>query len=540
MTVEQKVTRAVTGLFLISVGIWAAVRFGLIGSLFSGNYMAHRFCYLLQPGLIWTNAISDGLIWLSYLAIAGGLAVLLHKTERILAFRWVFVAFGLFIVACGFTHFFEMVTVWSPLYWLSTTVKILTAIASIATAIGFVPFVPRVANAIRLLNEAYSHSEQQRVKALSRLLDTEERMKLAMEASHFATWERNLKTKELYWDEPCRAVFGVSGTRKLQYDDFLNHIHPDDRARTQALIETSLREHNEYNTTFRIVRDDGSIRTVISRGKVFQDENAQPVRLVGILIDITHERQSQEALIKAEKLAVAGRMAASIAHEINNPLAAASALLYTCRTDETVPEQIRERLQLVENELNRAAQITRSTLTFYRESPEPVPTNPVELVESVLQFYQTRLRKSGIEVQTQFHYSQPIQAFPGELRQVFINLIANAIDAMPTEGKLVIRVHPARHWRTGSEGYRIIFADNGSGILPENRQRLFQPFFTTKGESGTGLGLWISSQLVRKHGGELSFRSECGRPGHRSGTVFSVWLPLTHDSHSVATPTTIA
>lgn len=529
MRVFSKVTIAVTSLMLLSVGVWATAKYGLARSLFSTNFLAHQYCYLRQPTLIWTNATSDGLIWLSYLAIAAGLLALLWKTREVLPFHWVFVAFGTFIVACGFTHFFEMVTLWNPAYWLSTSVKVLTALASGATAVAFVPLVPRAASAIRLFHEAYSKSEEQRVHTLSKLLDTEERMKLAIQSAGFATWERSLITKELYWDERCRAIFGVFDDRKLRYEDFLNRIHPDDRANTQAVIEASVRERHEYNTTFRIVRDDGETRTVISRGKAFCNEQGQPVRLVGILIDITRERQAQEALVKTEKLAVAGRMAASIAHEINNPLDAAMGLLYVSRTDEAVPEQVKEHLKLVEHELTRAAQITRSTLTFYRESPNPIPTNIVELVDSVLNFQQASIRSAGVEVQTDLVYSQPILAFPGELRQIFANLISNAIDAMRTKGKLVVRVHPARDWVSHRDGYRIVVADNGPGIPPEARKRLFDAFYTTKGEKGTGLGLWIAKQLVQKLGGSIKLRScTSATPGKR-GTTFSVWLPLRHE-----------
>ncbi len=529
MTVFTKVTGAVTGFALLSVAIWAAAKYDVVGSLFSTKFMGHRYCYLLQPGLVWTNAISDGLIWLSYVAISIGLVVLLRKTRTLLAFRWAFVAFGLFIVACGFTHFFEVLTIWVPFYWLSTSVKVLTAAASVVTAIAFTRLVPRAAEAVRLFHEAYSKSEERRVETLSKLLDTEERMKLAVESAGFATWERSLITKELYWDERCRAIFGVSDNRKLHYEDFLNRIHPDERASTQALIETSLRERREYNATFRIVRDDGETRTVISRGKAFCDETGQPSRLVGILIDITRERQAQEAMLKVEKLAVAGRMAASIAHEINNPLDAASGLLYLCQTDNGVPERVKENLKLAEHELHRAAQITRSTLTFYRESPNPVPTNVVELIESVLKFQQPSIRKASVEVQTDLVYSQPIYAFPGELRQIFTNLISNAIEAMQRNGRLVVRAHPARDWASDRDGYRIVIADNGPGIPPDARKKLFEAFYTSKGEKGTGLGLWITSQLVQKHGGSIKLRS-CHPATHkRSGTLFSVWLPLRHE-----------
>jgi signal transduction histidine kinase len=246
-------------------------------------------------------------------------------------------------------------------------------------------------------------------------------------------------------------------------------------------------------------------------------------------MDITRERQAQEALLKAEQLAVAGRMSASIAHEINNPLDAASGLLYLCQTEDGVPERIKENLKRVEHELHRAAQITRSTLTFYRESPNPVSTSVVELIESVLEFQQPSIRKAGVAVQTDLVNSKPMYAFPGELRQIFTNLISNAIEAMQRNGRLVVRVHPAHNWNSNRDGYRIVIADNGSGILPDARKKLFEAFYTSKGEKGTGLGLWITSQLVNKHGGSIRFRS-CHASTHaRSGTLFSVWLPLRHE-----------
>ncbi len=530
--VFYKVAGAVSALMLLPIIFWAATRYGLVGSLFSTQFLAHQYCYLRQPGLIWTNAISDGLIWLSYLAIACGLVVLLWKTRELLLFRWVFVAFGIFILACGFTHFFEMVTLWKPIYWLSTSVKVLTAVASVATAVAFVPLVPRAAGAIRLLHEAYSNSERQRVDTLSKLLDTEERMKLAIESAGLATWERNLITKELNWDERCRAIFGISDHRTLHYEDFVNRIHPDDRAHTQALIDAALADHREYNAGFRVQREDGEIRSVISRGKVFRNEEGQPVRFIGTLIDVTRERLAEEALLKAEKLAVAGRMAASIAHEIKNPLTAALGHVYLARTDNDAPQHLKEWLEVVEQELNRAALITQSTLTFYRESPTPLQISLVEIVESVLTFQEVNIRKAGVEVEKDFVYSQSLYAFPGELRQIITNLVSNAVDAMQPDGKLVVRVHPARDWHSGRDGYRIMVADNGPGIPPETRNKLFDAFYTTKGERGTGLGLWITSQLVQKHGGFIKFRSRCHTPDQKGGTVFSVWLPLVHDFKS--------
>jgi signal transduction histidine kinase len=203
--------------------------------------------------------------------------------------------------------------------------------------------------------------------------------------------------------------------------------------------------------------------------------------------------------------------------------------VYIARSDKDVPERVKEQLDLAEQELKRAGQITHSTLTYYRESPTPVQTDPTELVEGVLTLQQGALRKARVQLEKDLVRSQDIQAFPGELRQIFTNLISNAVEAMQPNGRLIVRVHPACDWKTGRDGYRILVADTGPGIPAEARKKLFTAFYTTKGEQGTGLGLWITRQLVQKHGGFLKFRSRSRMPHHEGGTVFSVWLPLKHE-----------
>jgi PAS domain S-box-containing protein len=471
---------------------------------------------------------------LAYIAIAASLVVLLWKTRESLPFHWVFVAFGIFIVAGGFTHFFEMVTLWKPLDWLATSVKVLTAAASVAAAVAFASIVPHAAEAVRLFKEAYSRSEEQRVQTLSRLLDTEERMKLAMESSGFATWERSLTTKELYWDDRCRAIFGVLHHRKLYYEDFLNHIHPDERTATQALIESSLNERHEYDATFRIVRDDGEVRTVISRGRAFCNEDGQPVRLVGILIDITRERQAQEALLRSEKLAATGRLAASLAHEVNNPLAGAMNAIYIAKT---MPDQASEMLKIAEGELSHAAHITQQTLGFYREVRSSNQEGTAhELVREVLSVYATKLQNRAITVEYRHRHGNrsPRDGCPdgckqcercfrvnaGEVRQIISNLLANGIDALSNRGVMQIRVTLVSHPKNGEPEIQLTMADNGHGIRTEHLKRIFEPFFTTKEEYGTGLGLWVTQELVRKHNGIIKVRSRTNK-----GTVFRITFP---------------
>jgi len=250
------------------------------------------------------------------------------------------------------------------------------------------------------------------------------------------------------------------------------------------------------------------------------DETGKTIGLVGLGRDITERKQAEDAIIRSEKLASAGRLAATIAHEINNPLEAVTNLLYLMRTD---PGNLDTYLRLAEQELKRVAHLTKQTLGFYRETSQRVNTRLAELLEEVLAIYATKLAHRRITVQTELDSACEISAFPGELRQVFSNLIANAADAMPEGGRLQVRLRLATDHRLGTTGARVTIADNGSGIAPATLQHIYEPFFTTKEEVGTGLGLWVTKGIVDKHEGLLRVRSSTGRERH--GTVFTLFLP---------------
>jgi signal transduction histidine kinase len=231
---------------------------------------------------------------------------------------------------------------------------------------------------------------------------------------------------------------------------------------------------------------------------------------------------AEEALRKSEKLAVAGRLAASIAHEINNPLEAVTNLHYLMNTAESM-DQMKAYLKMAEQELARVSEIVVQTLKFYRQPSKPTQTSVTDILDSVVTLYHARLSYANITVEKDFDDVEHIVALGGELRQVFTNLVANALDAMRAGGKLVIRVKPARdfnHDGHRGSGVRISVADTGAGVPPEVRARLFEPFVSTKGITGTGLGLWVSSEIVRKHGGNIRVKSK-----PNTGTVFSVFLP---------------
>jgi signal transduction histidine kinase len=240
--------------------------------------------------------------------------------------------------------------------------------------------------------------------------------------------------------------------------------------------------------------------------------------------DNLHRQQAAEkALRESEKLAVAGRMAASIAHEINNPLAAITNLLYLCSTSNSMPE-IKKYVQMAQQEMARVTAITTHTLRFYRHTARPAPVKINEVLDSVLILFHSRLNHAGIKVEKDYQDTAPVMGLSGELRQLVANLVGNALDAMRSGGKLTVRAHNAREFGNGARrGVRVVIADTGVGINPEMKPRIFDPFFTTKGQTGTGLGLWISADIIQKHSGTVRVKS-CVTPG-KSGTVFSIFLP---------------
>jgi signal transduction histidine kinase len=218
-------------------------------------------------------------------------------------------------------------------------------------------------------------------------------------------------------------------------------------------------------------------------------------------------------------------MAGTLVHEINNPLDAVNNLVYLLSQDSKLGEHGRECVQLLQKELERTQHIIANTLSFYRESSSPVRVNLSQVLDSVLTLDARKIDRKRLQVRKRIEGNVPVMGFPGELRQVFLNLVSNAIEATPDRGKLNIHIFPSRQWQKEEvRGVRVVIADNGHGISPENRSKLFQPFFTTKGEQGTGLGLWVSQGIVRKHQGEIRLRSTT-RFG-RSGTCFSVFLPI--------------
>ena len=233
--------------------------------------------------------------------------------------------------------------------------------------------------------------------------------------------------------------------------------------------------------------------------------------------------QVAQILRDNQKLITLGRLAASIAHEINNPLESITNLLYLM--EQSSPEKAAEYLKLAQRELSRVVQISKQTLTFSRETRGAVRVQLPELIEEVLGLHARRVGDKSLRVVRQYETYEPVTVFPGEMRQVLSNLISNAIEATSERGRIVIRIRAGRRWAGRDvRGLRLSIGDNGSGIPADVRQRLGEPFFTTKGQGGTGLGLWVTRSILSRYGGSLQLRSSVSSTRH--GTVFSLFLPL--------------
>jgi two-component system NtrC family sensor kinase len=246
----------------------------------------------------------------------------------------------------------------------------------------------------------------------------------------------------------------------------------------------------------------------------------QQIGSIVVLADITERMAAEESLRDAEKLAATGRLAQTIAHEINNPLEALTNLIFLMQCAEP-DKNIQEYLRLAAGELARVARITKQVLSFHRETKTPVPLDMHDLIQSVLSLYAAQLTAQQIRIDYKKASLPSIQGFPGELRQALANLIGNAIEATPANGSIAIRVRPSR--RNGVPGIVLTIYDRGTGIPPAIRKQILEPFFTTKELKGTGLGLWLTKSIVLKHGGTLRFHSS--HLPARSGTCFKIFLP---------------
>jgi signal transduction histidine kinase len=309
-------------------------------------------------------------------------------------------------------------------------------------------------------------------------------------------------------------------------------ITPEHRERFRRFNENVCHGY-KGSLEFDIVGLHGTRRHMEIHGAPLRDRDDTILHL-GVARDVTESKRAEEALRRSEKLAAVGRLAATVAHEINNPLESVTNLLYLAKKDPSLGIDTLQHLLLADQELERVAQVARQTLGFYRDTTNPSRLNVAKAVDELLGVYGYRLRNREITVTKAMDSSVTVFASSGEFRQVFSNLILNAIDAMTANrGKIWIKVRGAHDWRDGRRGVRVTIADNGCGIGPEHMPRIFDSFYTTKQDIGTGLGLWLVRNILQKHHGRIHVRSRSNRG--KSGTAFTVFWPDSNEA-SISLP----
>ncbi len=497
-------------------------------------FMPHVTCYLGNSTLITVNLVSDLLIGISYVVISLTLVYLVRASEGGIPFHWMFLAFGTFIIACGGTHFMEAITLWHPIYWAAAYVKVVTAIASVATAIALPLVMPTVLQNVQSwrLSEsravALARANRELSSANEKLQDMDRlrRRLVAQTAANIGDWEWDIASGQVRWSPEVVDMHGLArGSFCGTFEAWAETILPEDRERAKAIALASVEDRIEYDNEYRTIRPDGQMNWVVVRGSVEYDGSGRPLRMVGMCMDVSNRKRTEQALRQTEKLAAAGRLAATIAHEINNPLEAVTNLIYLAKA-ENKPESLRPLLEMADRELQRIGHITRQTLGFYREAGSPVQLEISEIVRSVVAIFQNKLDSRGIVADIEADKPVYAHGVSGELRQVFANLLGNAVDASPAGSSIRIRIKQV------GKAAQVSIADAGAGIGENVRTQIFEPFFTTKKDVGTGLGLWVSKQIVEKHGGSIRFRSR--NTAEKSGTVFVVQLSQEESAHTTA------
>jgi PAS domain S-box-containing protein len=287
----------------------------------------------------------------------------------------------------------------------------------------------------------------------------------------------------------------------------------------------------DYPAEFRC--KDGSVKQVVINSNGLW-ENGEFIHTRCFVRDVTEQKRLEQSLRSAEKHAAMGRMAAIISHEINNPLETVTNVFYLLRDHPSLDSDAKELMRIANEEMIRVRHITKQTLAFYRDSETPVPVSMRLIVEDVLAAFSRQLNTGHITVSRKIATDALVLAFPVELRQVFINLVANAVQAMPEGGMLRVNLrHGTQRGRAGDRpGILINVTDTGAGVPLKHRHKIFEPFFTTKADKGTGLGLWVSRGIVHKLGGTIQFR--CAKVRGRATTSFAVFIPTDGMAISVA------
>jgi PAS domain S-box-containing protein len=335
----------------------------------------------------------------------------------------------------------------------------------------------------------------------------------------------------VYANRAVERLLGYSDADLFSRSFLLSAISPSLPQHLDSLVATGV-DFEPFELSCQRI-DGQSVETLIGMSFLDSEASDGDRQIVIFVADLTLQKKSEEVIRRTEKLAVAGRLAASIAHEINNPLEAITNCLYLVSQFD-LSDDILYYLDLAQKELNRVSQITVQTLRFYRSSTRATHVDLHDLIETVLTLLDSRIRQLDIQITRDLRAQPTLLAHDGELRQVLANLIGNAIDAVSQGGRIAIRSRPSLDWISGRHGVTLTIADNGTGMDSHTRRRIFEPFFSTKGITGTGLGLWISHEIVHKHRGNIRVRSRRTSSELCGGTVFRIFIPAHNEAAAIS------
>jgi PAS domain S-box-containing protein len=337
-------------------------------------------------------------------------------------------------------------------------------------------------------------------------------------------WVANSEGERTFCNQRFADYTGIPSA-ELTGTSWLKFVHPDDLARKIEKWKQCVLTGEPYVNEYRLRKHDGAYRHFLSRADPVRGQDGRIDRWLGTSTDIHDMKMAEESLRRAEKLATAAQFAASMAHEINNPLASVTNLIYLVLRDPSLSEAGRKQLEMADQELARVAQVTRQALRFHKQSISPTLADAGALMDSVLCSFSRRLDGSHIAPERDYRPTEGLYCMSDDLRQVFASLISNSLEATGEGGRIRIRIKAGRCWQgNGERGIRITVADNGSGVPHDLKPLIFEPFISTKTPTGAGLGLWVADGIVRKHGGRIAFRSRSGQSNH--GATFSIFLPF--------------
>jgi hypothetical protein len=392
----------------------------------------------------------------------------------------------------------------------------------------------RLAPAVeRELAEAAARRESR--QAQEELRGSQERLALAVDATQLGTFDFYPQTGKLIWSKIARRHFGMSGDGEITYDTFLRALHPADRDRATQTLQAALHYENggDYADDYRTLGiEDGVERWLSSRGRVFFNAQSEPVRFVGVILNITERKRLEQRLLQSQKLESVGRLAGSVAHDFNNLLTIINGYAHLVLAEMGPQDNMRDSMEELSKAAMQAAALTRKLVSFSRQQVAEPRTIVVN--EFVKEHESTLKRVLGEKVELLLSMDPQAGAFradPEQLGQVLMNLASNAKDAMPAGGRLVIETssmvvdeHFARTLLNVTPGQYVVMTvtDTGTGMSPEAKSHLFEPFYTTK-QPGKGTGLGLSAVygiVVNQCGGSIWVTSELGQ-----GTTFKLYFP---------------